>query len=353
MHPPVLEPFLPNNLSRSRVELLPADCIADRQVREVAHDGFGISNVSSVQRICNAGILSVNYFVEAENLRFVFKARPSIDGVSMRFSHEIALALRLRAGGLPVPDALLTQAGQYVYEASGSIWGCFRHSTGAYFQGHLGELKAAARSYAALTLALREQSSRLGEFVEGRLIADLAAMVITTTDPPDHDRTMAVLFNRHREELLQVIELVTLAQESLEAQCQVMHTDFHPLNVLMHNGRVSAILDFEDVKLYPVAGASGFAAYKLIRQSLVNVPAGDCIREAQRLVDCWLAEWSRLMDSHTLDSHTLGLGALYRVLGLLHLMFDAWLRRGDNRFNFDFQKQMVGLREICIIFDLA
>ena len=346
------EPFLPNNLSRSRVEFLPTESSTDQQVRQVACDGFSLNNITSIMRIGNAGILSANYLVEAENRRLVLKARLSGNGVSVRLSQEIALAARLKAAGLPVPQALLTPQGKCVYELFGSVWACFQYCTGNYFQGHLGELEASAISYAALAFALREDSPRLGKFSEGKLIADLATLVLTTTNPPDYDPVMATLYRRHREELLQVIDLVTLKQEFLEAQCQLMHTDFHPLNVLMENGRVSAILDFEDVKLYPVAAASGFAAYKLIRQSLVGMPVAGRMREAERLVDCWLTEWSRLMASQTLNRHALGEGALYRVLGLLHVMLDAWLRSGDNRFNFDFQKQMDSLREIGIIFDL-
>lgn len=347
-----LELFLPNNLSRPSVELLLADSNVGHQVRRVALDGFGIGSIKSVFCIGNAGVLSKNYLIESENRRLVLKARSVYDGLSSRMSEEIVLTSRLKASGLPVPDALLALEDKYVYEAFGSVWACFRYCTGNYFQGHSGELEAAASSYAALSYALRQNSVGLGEFDEGRIISDLAELVFSTTNPPDCDPMMAALYLRHREELLQVIELVTVAQESLEARCQLMHTDFHPLNVLMDDRRVSAILDFEDVKVYPVSAASGFAAYKLIRQSLLGVPACGRLSEARKLVDCWLMEWSTVMASQHLNMRALGEGALYRVLALLHLMMDAWLRRGDHRFNFDFQKQLVSLREIRVIFDL-
>lgn len=348
----VLELFLPNNLSRPRVEFLPAECSADQQVREVARFGFSLCDVTSVMSICNAGILSANYLVETGNRRFVLKARSIGGGVAERMTQEIELALRLSARGLLVPHALLTHNNNYIYEAHGSVWACFRFCAGNYFQGHPGELEVAASNYAALTLALREEGPSLGEFAESKLIDKLTSMVRATTNPPDYDPTMAVLYKRYRDELLHVLDHVSKVQESLEAQCQVMHTDFHPLNVLMNNGQVSAMLDFEDVKPYPVAAASGFAAYKLMRQSMVVVPRELRFLEAERMVNCWLTEWSKLFDSQALDRRKLGMGALYRVIGLLHLMFDAWLRQGDSRFNFDFQKQMSSLREISFIFDL-
>jgi Ser/Thr protein kinase RdoA (MazF antagonist) len=350
---PILEPFLANNLSRSCIELKPAGKEAAGQVCEVMRAGFGIGTIDSIQMIGNAGILSTNYFVKVAGQRLVLKSRPGRDEVALRLEFETALAEQLLAQGIPVPVALASTNGGHVVECSGSSWACFHHCAGTYFQGFPGETEVAAHGYANLSAALRKIAPLSGDAAnEGALVTDLAEMVRATPVPPTNDAMMAALYLTHREPLLNVIDHITAARPVIESQIQVMHTDFHPLNILMEYGRLTAILDFEDIKPYPVAAANGFAAYKLIRQALVRVPAAEREREARNLVLQWLTEWSRLMPSQTLDSHTLGMGALYRVLGLLHLMFDAWLRRGDNRFNFDFQKQMGSLREIGLIFDL-
>jgi hypothetical protein len=116
---------------------------------------------------------------------------------------------------------------------------------------------------------------------------------------------------------------------------------------------LSAILDFEDLKIYPVAAASGFAALKLIRQVLVNHRPEEWAVEGRKLASVWLEAWSRHMPDYPLTVSAIGRGAEYRVLGLLHLMFDGWLRNQDVRYNFDFPKQMGSLLEIDVIFGTA
>lgn len=350
---PALELFLPNNLSRSGIDLMKVDARVNAQVRDVMRRSFGYSDLVSIQAIGNAGILSANYFVTTTELGLIVKARPGVGRVARRLEKEAALTKQLLALGIPVPCALASSNGRYVVEAFGSSWGCFRHVLGNYFQGRPGELLAAARGFAALSAALRESAPLPGAAAdEGALVEDLGEMVRATPIPPRYDETMAVLYSAHRNALLGVIDRVLKARLMIESCTQVMHTDYHPLNILLQEGQLTAILDFEDIKSYPVAAASGFAAYKLIRQALVSVPATERIREARDLVALWIMECSSHLPDLSLSVRVLGEGALYRVLGLLQRMFDAWLRKRDTRFNFDFLKQMGSLYEIEMIFNL-
>lgn len=351
---PILEPFLPNNLSRSGIVLTPAGKEATRQVCEIMRAGFGIETIDSIQTVDNAGILSTNYFVKVVGQRLVLKSRPGLNEVALRLEFEAVLAEQLLAQGIPVPVALASTNGGHVVECFGSSWACFRHCAGTYFQGFPGETEVAAHGYAILSAALRKIAPFSGGAAnQGALVTDLAEMVRATPVPPTNDAMMAALYLTHREPLLNVIDHITATRPVIESQIQMMHTDFHPLNILMEHGRLTAILDFEDIKPYPVAAANGFAAYKLIRQALIRVPAAEREREARKLVLQWVTEWSSQLPDLGCSVRALGEGALYRVLGLLQLMFDAWLRKSDTKFNFDFQKQMGSLREIGIIFDLC
>lgn len=346
--------FLPNNLSRAAVELMPVDVVLESQVRDVLRNGFGRSQISSVKAVTNAGILSSNFVVQDGVGMLVVKARPGLGAVGGRLEREIALADRLRVSGIPVPSALGLVDGRHVVEAYQASWTCYQYCAGTYFQGLPGQLQAAACGYARLSAALRDHAPDWDDgFSEAMLIDDLYALVRETPAPPTDDRDMAALYLAHRDELLRVIARVAVARETWEENCMVMHTDYHPLNVLMDGERLSAILDFEDIKRYPVAAGSGFAAYKLIRQTLVRMAGAERPRQAQSLANIWIREWSRHLPELPLNARALGEGALYRVLGLLQLMFDAWLRKRDTRFNFDFPKQMGSLYEIGMIFDLG
>ncbi len=353
VEPLSFELFLPNNLSRNRVELQPVTARVEHELRHVARNGFGIETINSFSRIGNSGILSSNYLLSMDGFCVVLKARPSGDGVSMRLTNEIKLFINMYAKGLAVPKPFRTLRGSYVFKAFESEWSCYHHCSGTYFYGYPGELEAAAQSYTDLTQALSNANKEWqGQYIEGKLVKDLAALVYNSPNPPTEDRVMGKFYHAHRDELLKLIDQVIEEQPMIESHCQVMHTDFHPLNILMKNGCVNAILDFEDVKVYPVTAASGFAAYKLIRQSLVGIPSEERLPEAQRMVNYWMMKFRSVIKCQPLEPRTLGMGALYRVLGLLHTMLDAWFRRGDTKFNFDFPKQMGSIREIRIIFDI-
>ena len=348
-----LEGFLPNNLSRCAIELTHVDNVVNARVRDVMRRNFGYSDIVLIKAFDHAGILSKNYLVEISDQIFVLKARPGVDCVADRLEIEVVLAERLLAMGVPVPSALRSKNGQYAVEAFGSSWVCFRHCAGMYFQGLPGELEIAARGFANLSAVLRSLPPLIGKFAdEGLLVEDLADMVRSTPVPPSHDVTMGFFYSLHRDALLRVISRIATARPMIERHIQVMHTDYHPLNILLQDGKLVAILDFEDIKPYPIAAASGFAAYKLIRQTLVSVPAGNRACVARSLVDQWIIDWSSHLPDLPMTTHALGEGALYRVLGLLHRMFDAWLRKKDNKFNFDFSKQIGSLYEISMIFDL-
>jgi hypothetical protein len=125
-----------------------------------------------------------------------------------------------------------------------------------------------------------------------------------------------------------------------------MHLDYHPLNLLMRDGEVVCILDLEHLKPYSVLAGLGFAGYKLIRQAMVNEQTRRVEFANPSLFRRWLAGWARSFPQIKFSPTELLLGARYRVLSLIHFILEAWLRRGDDRFNYDLAKQIGSLYEI-------
>jgi hypothetical protein len=348
-----LELFLPNNLSQANIQLRQPDFAAERYVREVLRTGFGISVVETVHLILNSGVLSANYLVKTTQALLVVKARPGVGNVTARLEYETDLSFKLMAAGLPVPEAFISRNGKTVVTAFNYSWSCFYYCAGSYFQGSFNELRSAARGFAVLSIFLGRQTIQPDALVYGgHHLAALEELLLSTPVPPPDDPSMATLYAQYRDDLLRTIDYVVSVSTSIDERRQLMHTDFHPLNLLMDSGCLTAILDFEDIKPYSVSAACGFAAYKLIRQSLVIEPSSSRHLVARNLVDCWHTEWSRHHVDVPLSKRSLGEGALYRVLDLLHTMLDAWLRKRDTKYNFDFQKQIISIYEINYIFQL-
>jgi hypothetical protein len=124
-----------------------------------------------------------------------------------------------------------------------------------------------------------------------------------------------------------------------------MHLDYHPLNLLMNDGHVACVVDLEHLKPYSVVSGLGFAAFKLIRQAMVdNELSGAAV------LPVWLQTWQKTFPHDRFTVTELGLGARARILKLISLILDASLNRGDQRSSYDLEKQILSLYEADVIF---
>ena len=75
----------------------------------------------------------------------------------------------------------------------------------------------------------------------------------------------------------------------------LIHSDFHPHNILMNEGNVRAILDFENVRVSQQAREAAFAIYKFGRQFLSHMMAeSDRQAKAQRLRNLFISHYSKI-----------------------------------------------------------
>src|SRR5262249_3833851 len=162
------------------------------------------------------------------------------------------------------------------------------------FSGAGGELEAAARVFGRLTRAASELGSGSAPVEQSGAPAfweELEGLVEAGARRGPGHGGMAELCRAHRPTIRESLARGRAARALLEGERRVCHLDYHPLNLLMKDGKVAAVVDLEVLWPYPVVPALGCAAYKLIRQMMVDPGVRECERARPALVERWLAGW--------------------------------------------------------------
>ena len=322
--------FQPNNLSKRSPEFNP---VHDQTIVSVLAERYALApwRVSVFE---GANVSSQNFKVETASHAWFLKAREA--SLAEKMLAEARLTFALSGLGQRVPRIVSSRDDELVTVSEERCWVLYEFQEGDYFTGEGSEMEAAAKTFAELSLAAQQLFSP-AEFAEDVVPRGLDELL-------DRGRSasssVGTLCATHGEMILHQLQLV----DELPTQpVAPMHLDYHPLNLLMNEGRVACVVDLEHLKPYPVVAGLGFAAFKLIRQAMVD-------KELRDAVPLWLRAWEKYFPEHRFTVTELGLGARARILKLIYLILDASLNRGDNRSTYDLEKQIVSLYEADVIF---
>jgi Ser/Thr protein kinase RdoA (MazF antagonist) len=318
--------FLPDDLSADAPAFGPlADPAADAAVRAILgrYPGIDAENARLGERTAAHGI-SRNYLVETAAGRWVLKRRRG-RAEQGRLEREVRLALALAERGVPVPATVAAGDGARV-QAGGEddAWVLYEYAQGVHFTGREPELESAGAAFARLVRAAADIPEP-GSFDGGWLddVAPLAREAVV-------DAAVAAIGPRRAE---------------LEGDRRLVHLDFHPANLLIDPaGRVSCVLDTEDLAVYPLLPALGFAWFKLARESVARGHATP--EQGGELAARWLRGWRQGFSAAEYRLSDLGAGASYRVLALIRLILDRHVGQGDPSLLYDLPKQLRALAEI-------
>jgi len=322
--------FQPNNLSRRSPEFTPLN---DPAIVSVVAEHYALPPLLSVSVFSGANVSSQNFKLDAGASKWFLKAR-AIE-LAAKMLQEARLTFALSELGQRVPRIVRSRDDELVAVSDDRCWVLYEFQEGDYFTGEGDEMQAAAETFAELSLAARQLFSD-ADVAEDPLPRGLEELL----DRACASSEIGTLCATHHAMILRQLRAVEELRSHPRAP---MHLDYHPLNLLMSDGRVTCVVDLEHLKPYPVVAGLGFAAFKLIRQAMVD----DASRNSAPL---WLHAWQKYFPDDQFTVTELGLGARSRILKLIHLILDATLNLADNRSAYDLEKQIVSLYEADIIF---
>ena len=334
--------FQPNNLSRSSPDFVPvSDPVLTRPVTSLLEAHYTFLDLRNLKLLLFSGanVSSRNLKLEAPSAKFFLKLREQSSVAKMTSEAELTFALSEL--GQKVPRIIRSSHGDLVSVHKEKCCVLYEFADGDYFSGKGNELQAAAEAFGELTLAAKRLFPAPPTQIDTnphRLQELLNLSERESAKYPD----VAELCATHRTTILESLAQIEAHRELLSRPCVPMHLDYHPLNLLMRDGEVACIVDLEHLQPYPIAVGLGFAAYKLIRQAMVNQQPAE--------VSTWLRGWQKSFPDDRVRPAELGLGARCRILTLITLILDAALIRDDDRFNYDLEKQILSLYEVDVIF---
>ena len=341
--------FEPNNLSLAHpvFERLTDRSVARELESVLAHYPLP-RTPATVGVFSGTNVVSQNYLVEWTDRKIFLKSREGLreDG---RLLDEVRLGRVLRERGVRVPTTLRTLAGEDLVAQGERRWVAYEFEEGDYFQGLDGELEKAGEAFARLTAASQDISpDRRNPVEQPKFLTALEGLLGPSARDRVTDTVVRQLIVERHSAAMAALEHVRSHADVVEGLTMLVHTDFHPLNLLARPDGTLCILDLEDVKPYPLLAALGFGSYKLIRQMWTHAHIREMHPHPGGLVERWLTGWNRIMSSrYTIPQ--LGLGARYRVLALLYFILDHW-SNGRNEYTDDLEKQFASLSEIDVIY---
>jgi hypothetical protein len=348
----MMELFQPNNLSRDRPEFVPVnDPVLCAEIESVLADCYGVAERDdlAIGRFAGANISSQNFKVTTGVNRWFLKSRDLDRQAEM--ANEVSLIVELRDLGQKVPQVVQTTDSAVSAVHSGKCWTLYEFQNGNYFSGKNTELDSAAKEFGRLTRSAKKLARFADKDVDAKefdFLNDLPTLLDLACST---ESAISELCSSHRTNIQKSLELVENNIESLSEHWLPLHLDYHPLNLLLVDGEVQCILDLEHLKNYSALAGSGFAAFKLIRQAMVDESFRELELKFPSAVERWIDATS--LPEVNYSGTQLAAGARFRVLKLIHLILNSSLRLGDQRHDYDLNKQIYSLYEIGIIFERA
>ena len=338
--------FEPNNLSQRRAEFLPVnDQALTHEVHFLLENYYALPSLSNIKisAFAGANISAQNFKIETTASKYFLKSRDQTMKPKMRSEAELTAALQ--ALGQRVPSIVRSRHDHLVSLYPKKCWVLYEFQDGDYFSGRGNELQAAADAFVELSRAATSLFLTSRTQVDA-LPGDLRNLLDRAATHP----ALAALCNIHRPTILESLCQIEERQQLLNSRRLPLHLDYHPLNLLMNSGDVACIVDLEHLKPYSAISGLGFAAYKLIRQAMIDDEFRVAETNAPTAVSTWLESWQKAFPEDRFTQIELGVGARARILKLIELILDAAINQNDDRFNYDLEKQIVSLYEADVIF---
>ncbi len=239
-----------------------------------------IGRCLGLQRVGAREVNSKNMKVEAEEGLFLIK-HVSAEAIS---DHEQACVIASRLAGqgavLTCPQA--NKNGDFVSRNEQGGWSLWKFVEGDFFSGSDREMD----SVAGVVHDVQQHLSHLPDVLwPGKEVSLDAGRILATFNKGDSlrnqwddifDAELLSLVREHWPAVMMASKAIeqTASRENASSMVPV-HIDLHPHNIMMHGGKVAAILDVDSIVRCSPLAANGFGAFKLFRQHCVHLASDE------------------------------------------------------------------------------
>jgi len=303
------------------------------------HFDIQTKNKLLIKEIISAGNINKNYLIIIGKNKFILKRLKNENSIEL--TNQLKLSNYLLKKKFNTISFLKTLDDRDFFHSHGSYWVLFKYIEGKYFSGSFEEFKEATKGFCKFTKILSNYTFNLKEKpVQYKFLLKGNLKKINL-------KNKKKLLCLHYKIIMESLDILKKNKISLK-QKKIIHTDYHPQNLLFRNGKLEGVLDFQDVKDYSVIAAQGFAFFKLIRHSLSKnkKTMNLTIKKYKRY---WINYWNKTFPLLKVNTELLRIGATVQII---HLINDILKRCSNNDFSqlHGLENQIQYLYEIETIF---
>lgn len=320
-----------------------------RAVHEAFRRSFAhLGEVQAVRRCGASHINSRNFLVRATGGSFVLK-ESSAEGIAAT-NAQLDLAEWLSRRGLPLPMPRRTESGGWAAIDGPRAYTVLDFVEGNYFQGGDAELSSVGAVIAALDESLRAAPPTARGSLPSYAF-DTAAAAVVLAELHERRASWNSIFgdetaNHVREGWKAIAAALEESTQYRRRPASVVHIDLHPHNVLVRDQAVCGVLDFASFAHGDPQVFIGFAAFKLLRQSVaLRLSTVDAARG-------FLAPLLRAVGPSASYAE-LGCAARIEITRRVFIVLDCNVSKGDRRWNAVLPVHLAALEESRMLFGIT
>jgi len=309
-------------------------------------------DVCSIKQSDTIELNSNNFLILTNKNKYVVKRWP-IDHGQNNLNWEINANLEnwLADQNIHVPTILQSESNEKcIVEYMGCYW-CVN-----YFSGIGSELQEAGLEICKLFSSLERVSPHLQPInVVKSLDENLATMIV------DLERSQCDwgaifgeqyvdIFNDSWSDIKAELKRLLVEQTSLPLTVGICHIDMHPHNILMLNGKVSAILDYHSLVMAQREPILAFNIFKLARQAMVIIGSKRKDKDIDGQVVLIIR---KLIEKGVVDEkfyERVSIYAKMEIMRRLLLIMELNIKDKNQEWNHILQVQISALKEVDVIF---
>lgn len=271
--------FAANNHSAFEIAFRPAEGPLRQGLAAALKEHYPFTSVDeeSIRQVNEAEQSSNNFRVEVVGEGGQRRAILARKNILLAQEDDVLFSVKTLAflsdKGISVPHLVMTRNGGLYATFEGSRWQVFDFIEGNHYAGQAQELGEVARGIAALHRVLEafpyQEELKLRSSKEFSL-EGLEKVLEAASRKQDE---LDVALNGFADEL-HAFATVRGQFQVAGARKQVVHGDLHPHNTIFFDGRLRAMLDFDQMRYGELLRDVGFAAHRFSRQHAVCVGGG-------------------------------------------------------------------------------